>query len=111
MKRKGRKSKSNENSANGLGDRQDQNGDASERDDEDSGEPEDKRRKSNKRKSAFVCKANCRQKATIIVSTLLHFITDCTPTFFVNSKNLLITLCLVGMMFVLPEDIPYPRFT
>jgi hypothetical protein len=42
--------------------------------------------------SAFVCEANCRQKATIIVSMLLHFITKCTSTFFGNSKNLLMLL-------------------
>jgi hypothetical protein len=62
---------------------------------------------------SFVCGANCRQKATILISTLLHFIIECTPTFFVNSKNLLMmmTLCLLGMIFVLPGHIPYQRFT
>jgi hypothetical protein len=51
---------------------------------------------------------------------LSHFITNFLQnlaschtafTFFINSKNLLMTLCLVGMIFVLPEDIQYPRFT
>jgi hypothetical protein len=98
MKRKGRKSKSNENSANGLGDRQDQNGDASERDDEDSGEPEDKRRKSNKRKSAAKkveeeaeepqYEVSGVKKKMLAPFSLVNFCKNWPPCCFGNTKGL-----------------------
>mgnify|MGYP005983960889 FL=1 len=52
MKRKGRKSKTADDSSNGVGDREEQNGEASERDEQESEEPEEKKRKSGKRKSS-----------------------------------------------------------